>query len=112
MTVLRNTALTGQDDDQRFRVKNSSFSFHRQYTQIYTARLASLKPLLVLGSAKKWNSTTDESNGSDQPPIRSLADLEADQRCVIIGTTYKVSDCKYMRYLFMWSTRIKVYLLI
>nr|CAH8823318.1 unnamed protein product [Trichobilharzia regenti] len=68
----------------RFQILPNSFSFHRQYTQIYLARLASAKPVLSKLAEHKWTSA-----GRSHFPIRSLADLNANEMCVIIGTVFK-----------------------
>ncbi|KAA0185782.1 DNA polymerase delta small subunit [Fasciolopsis buskii] len=89
MTVIPTTCPSDGEENRRFVVKCSSFSFHRQYTHIYADRLAACRPALVRGSQKKWGVSEDGIEKSDQPPILSLADLTVDQQCVIIGTIYK-----------------------
>ncbi|KAH8855512.1 DNA polymerase delta small subunit [Schistosoma japonicum] len=73
---------------RRFQVTPDSFSFHRQYTQIYLARLAAAKPLLTVLAKNKWSKSPTKSEASHFP-IRSLADLNADEKCIIIGTVFK-----------------------
>ncbi|THD21187.1 DNA polymerase delta small subunit [Fasciola hepatica] len=94
MTILQNSHLMDHEDDQRFRIKSNMFSFHRQYTQIYAARLAACRPTLVFNCQKHWGASTNELHKTEEPPILSLGDLVVDQRCVIIGTIYKEMKLK------------------
>ncbi|CAL8102889.1 unnamed protein product [Calicophoron daubneyi] len=95
------TISTAKDSDSstmsdRFQVIPNTFTFHRQYSEIYCARFQQGKPLLVEACSRKWNavSGTDTTGNSKRPRIRPVADLVMDEKCVIIGTIYKEMKLK------------------
>ncbi|CAH8435517.1 unnamed protein product [Heterobilharzia americana] len=73
----------------RFQILPNSFSFHRQYAQIYTARLATAKPVLTMLAERKWTTSSSKGATASHFPTRALTDLIADEMCVIIGTVFK-----------------------
>ncbi|CAH8435449.1 unnamed protein product [Schistosoma turkestanicum] len=75
-------------NSRRFQVTANSFSFNRQYAQIYVARLTAAKRVLTVLAEQKW-STSSAKSGASRFPVRSLADLNSDEKCIIIGTLFK-----------------------
>ncbi|CAH8436676.1 unnamed protein product [Heterobilharzia americana] len=73
----------------RFQILPNSFSFHRQYAQIYTARLATAKPVLTMLAERKWTTSSSKGATASHFPTRALTDLITDEMCVIIGTVFK-----------------------
>ncbi|CAH8439508.1 unnamed protein product [Schistosoma haematobium] len=72
----------------RFQVTPNSFSFNRQYTQIYLARLTAAKAVLKTLAEQRWSTSSTKSEASHFP-VRTLAELNGDEKCIIIGTLFK-----------------------
>lgn len=66
---------------ERFHVPVGSCLFQSQFAAIYLARLKSSRPRLSKLASNRWPKLT----------VRSLADVEPSEECVIIGTIFRVS---------------------
>ncbi|KAL7057092.1 hypothetical protein AAHC03_018938 [Spirometra sp. Aus1] len=83
MTASVANALHKSD---RFRIDLGSCSFTLQFADIYNRRLLTARPALEASACKRWGAS--KSAGANLP-FRSLADIQTNEECVIIGTLYK-----------------------
>nr|VZI44276.1 unnamed protein product [Spirometra erinaceieuropaei] len=83
MTASVANALHQSD---RFRIDLGSCSFTSQFADIYNRRLLTARPALEASACKRWGAS--KSAGANLP-FRSLADIQTNEECVIIGTLYK-----------------------
>ncbi|XP_029649963.1 DNA polymerase delta subunit 2 [Octopus sinensis] len=68
-----------ENKSERFHLKE--FQYIRQFAHIYSSRLLEMRPGLERAAKEKW--------GKDVK-INKLYELEADKKCVIIGTLFKL----------------------
>lgn len=66
---------------ERFHIPVGSCLFQAQFASIYLARLKSSKPRLIKLASERWPDL----------PFHSLAEVEPDKECIIIGTIFRVS---------------------
>ncbi|VDL95747.1 unnamed protein product [Schistocephalus solidus] len=75
----------------RFRIDLGSCRFTSQFADIYNCRLLTARPALEVSACKRWGAS--KSAGASLP-LRSLADIQTNEECVIIGTLYKEMGLK------------------
>ncbi len=76
------TTAKNIEDLERFHIPVGSCTFKSQFTGIYMSRLKAARPILEAKAQEHW---------IDSPPIRSLAELNLSEECIIIGTLFKVN---------------------
>nr|CDS35024.1 dna polymerase subunit delta,dna polymerase delta subunit [Hymenolepis microstoma] len=64
---------------ERFHIPLGSCLFQSQFAGIYLARLKSSKSRLLKLASNRWPKLA----------VRSLADVESDEECIIVGTTFR-----------------------
>lgn len=76
--LIRDLSLVKyENQSSEFVIKNKEFKY--QYAPLYAERLTRMRVGISEQAARKWKSV----------PIKSLADLVTNEKCVIIGTLYK-----------------------
>ena len=71
---------------ERFYIKEKNYT--RQYAPLYANRLFEMREDVKRSALKKWSKKLDEYK------IKSLVDVEANEKCIIIGTLYKDMEQK------------------
>ncbi|GAB1606272.1 DNA polymerase delta subunit 2-like [Argonauta hians] len=77
--VFERQTASYEDKSDRFRLKELQYS--RQFAHIYSSRLLEMRPGLEKKAKQKW--------GQDVA-VHKLFQLQCDQKCVIIGTLFKL----------------------
>lgn len=66
---------------ERFYIKEKNYT--RQYAPLYANRLVEMREEVKKTALKKWSDKKEEYK------LKSLVDIETDEKCIIIGTLYK-----------------------
>jgi DNA polymerase delta subunit 2 len=79
MTITRNLSETKYENlSKEYYLKEKTFTC--QYAPLYAERLKTMRDEVKKAALKKWAS---------KYPIKNLVDMEANEKCIIIGTLYK-----------------------
>ena len=77
---------TYRNQSERFYIKEKNYT--RQYAPLYANRLVEMREEVKKTALKKWSNKTNEYK------LKSLVDIETNEKCIIIGTLYKEMDQK------------------
>ena len=81
MTITRNLNETKYENlSKQYYLKERAYTC--QYAPLYAERLKTMRNEVKEAALKKWSA-------SKKYPIKSLVDLETNEKCIIIGTLYK-----------------------
>lgn len=77
--MIRNLNLVKYDNlSSEFVLKNKDFKY--QYAPLYAERLSCLRVDIIEEARRKWGNSV---------PLKNLAELNTNERCLIVGTLYK-----------------------